>query len=105
MDLALPIPPPPPPPAAAPAPAAPPTSRKAVWALVCGVTGLVTGFLLVPLLLAVTGNVLAALAFEDMDRAGGRLEGRGLAVAGVACATTAIVVWSGVAVVAAARAS
>jgi hypothetical protein len=49
--------------------------------------------LAVPLLLATLGNVYASLALQEIDASGGRLGGRGLAVAGIACATAALVLW------------
>jgi len=61
--------------------------------MVLGILALVTGFLAVPLLLAVTANVLASLALQDIDRAGGALGGRGQAHAAIACATTALALW------------
>lgn len=78
--------------------AAPPaaTSGRATASMVLGIIGLAGGFLAVPLAGAVVANVLASLALQHIDASGGRLGGRGQARAGIACATTALVLWTSV---------
>lgn len=76
-----------------------PTSRKAVTALVLGILGIVFGWAGVPLLCAVLAIVLASLTFQEMDAADRPADGRGLAVAGLACGICALVIWGAVIVV------
>jgi hypothetical protein len=90
---------PPPLPPVAPAVQAP-ASGRATAAMVLGIIGLAGGFLAVPLLCAVIANVLGAQALEDIEHSDGRLRGHGHAVAGIACATAALVLWLSVFVLA-----
>ncbi len=71
----------------------PPVPARATAAMVLGITGLALGFTGVALLCAVAANVLASLALHEIDTSEGRLGGRGRAVAGIACAVAALVVW------------
>lgn len=108
MSTVGPPPPPhPPPPPYGPVPPYPPgaprapvrTSPRAVWAMALGILSVVTGFLVIPLICAVMANVLASQAIQEIDATPG-LGGRGQAVAGIACATGAMVLWGSVAIVA-----
>lgn len=87
-----------PPPVPAPfpgVPAVPPArvSGRATAAMVLGIVGLASGFTGVTLLCAVAANVIGSLALADIDASGGTLGGRGKAVAGIACAISALAVW------------
>lgn len=92
MTGAPPLPPPPAPGAALPARRG---SGKATAALACGVAGLVTGFAIVTLLVAVVANVLGSYALQEIAADPG-LEGRGRAVGGIWCGVAAIVLWGAV---------
>ncbi|MCC6829724.1 MAG: DUF4190 domain-containing protein [Thermoleophilia bacterium] len=92
------LPPPLPPPVPAPfsgvpVTAPPPASGRATAAMVLGIVGLASGFTGVTLLCAVAANVLGSLALQDIAASGGRLGGRGKAVAGMWCAVSALVAW------------
>lgn len=71
----------------------PPASGRAITAMVLGIIGLVSGFAVVTLLCAVAANVLGSIALHEIDESGGRLGGRSQAIAGIACASAALVVW------------
>jgi hypothetical protein len=85
-----------------PASARVPVSGRATAALWLAVGGLALGFLAVPLLGAVAANVLASLATQEIDAAGGRMEGRRRARWAVGLAVAALCVWIPVFIVAAA---
>ncbi len=72
---------------------------RATASLVLGIIALATGFLAVPLVCGVVGNVLGSQALQAVDAAGGALPGRGHAVAGIVCSTAALVLWGIVVVV------
>src|SRR5664279_2619310 len=83
-------PPPPPPPGYGydGGSAAPAGSRKAVWALVLGIVGMVCcGFFA-----GIPALILGISARNDIDRSGGALTGRGMATAGAVLGGLAIVV-------------
>lgn len=61
--------------------------------MVLGIVGLASGFTGVTLLCAVAANVFGSLAIGEIDASGGAVGGRGKAVAGIACAVSALVVW------------
>jgi len=65
---------------AAPA-ALPQTSGMAVASLVLGIAGLLCCCCGAP---AIVGLILGILALSEINKSGGRLEGRGLAIAGIA---------------------
>jgi len=60
--------------------------------MVLGITGLVLGFLVVPLLCAVLAIVFGSLALQDMSRR--PLTGRGEAVAGLVLGILGLVGWA-----------
>jgi hypothetical protein len=57
------------------------TSGKALAALLLGI-----GTFIIPVLMAIPAVILGILALKDIARAGGRLTGKGMAMAGLACA-------------------
>lgn len=84
---------PPPPLGASPHTMPAPASGRAITALVLGIIGLVGGFAVVTLLCAVAANVLGSIALHEIEESDGRIGGRGQAIAGMACASAALVVW------------
>lgn len=92
MSTLEPLPPPPPrPPPAVPAER---TSAKAVAAMVLALVGLALGFLFVPLICCVLAIVLGAVARREINAAGGRLAGRGQAVAGIVLGILGLAGWA-----------
>ena len=61
-----------------------PTSGKAIASLVLGLCGLLCG------LAAIVGLIYGIIALSDINKSGGRLEGRGLATAGIAVSAVMI---------------
>jgi len=75
------------PPSAA-VPAAPAqTSGKAIASLVLGLSGLLCG------IAAIVGLIFGIVALNDIKKSGGRLEGRGLATAGIVVSAVLLIVW------------
>lgn len=73
-----------------------PMSGQAVAALVCAAVGLVGGLLVLPLFASLVGIVLGHLALTAINRSGGFVRGRGLAVAALVCGYGAILFWVGI---------
>lgn len=73
-----------------------PMSGQAVGSLICAGVGLVGGMLFLPLLASLAGIILGHLALAGINRSGGFLRGRGLAVAALVCGYGAIFFWLGI---------
>jgi len=72
------------PPGAPPAGPAP-TSGKAIASLVLGLCGLLCG------IAAIVGLIFGIVALSDIKKSGGRLEGRGLATAGIVVSVVVLI--------------
>jgi len=70
------------------------TSGKAVAAMVLGICGLVLGWLFLPLICCVLAIVFGSIALQDIGAQGGRLGGRGQAVAGLVLGIIGLAGWA-----------
>jgi hypothetical protein len=75
-------------PARGPDPAAAPREGKAVASLVLSIAGLMLPFLCAP------GIALGLLAVDDVRTTGGRIGGRGVAIAGVVVGGVGLALWA-----------
>jgi hypothetical protein len=79
-----------------PAPAGAKTSGLAIASLVCGIAGLCTAGLG-----SIVGLILGLMALKKIGDSGGRVGGRGLAIAGLAVSVVTVLLWIAAVVVAA----
>ena len=70
----------------------PATDNMAIAALVCGILGITTFWLcLIGAVPSILGIVFGVIGKSRVDKSGGRLQGRGMALAGIICGSIGVV--------------